>query len=108
MLAALDQIQLQREGKISPPPIAISRNVQAAVDRARQQEEADGNDLLLANDDVLGGQEEDDDLDLLLEDDDSDTEGNDSAGINLDEYFQRERQLAAAQRQQQPARARRR
>ncbi|KAK9843097.1 hypothetical protein WJX74_006929 [Apatococcus lobatus] len=113
VLAALDQIQLQREGKIGAPPIAISRNVRAAVDRAHQQEEADtSNSFVYSNGSALQGEGDDDDdddaLDIMLEDEDSDADDSESAGINLDEYFARERQMAAAQQQQKPARARRR
>lgn len=108
VLAALDQIQLQREGKISPPPIAISRNVRAAVDKARQQEEADSNDILLhTNNGSFDQDDEADDLDLMLDDDDSDVEDENGA-IDLDAFFERERQMGAAQQQQMPSRARRR
>ena len=106
VLAALDQVKLQHEGKISPPPIAISRNVRAAVDRARQQEADDASDLS----DGLGGEEGiDDQLDSFLEDDDSDAE-EDGTGIDLDEFFAHEKQLAMVpqQQQQRPARSRRR
>ncbi len=105
VMAALDQVRLQREGKISPPPIAISRNVRAAVDRARAQEaDEDAN--------VRGGEDNaDDDLELLLDDDDEDEDNlQENGGINLDDFFAREKQMAMAQQQpqQRPARSRRR